>query len=29
MEKDLLEKLLAVQKKDGLPNFEDPWNKGT
>ena len=26
--KDLLEKLLAVQKKDGLPNFEDPWNKG-
>ncbi len=26
--KDLMEKILDLQEKDGLPNFEDPWNKG-
>ncbi len=26
--KDLMEKLLILSKKEGLINFEDPWNKG-
>ena len=26
--KDLMEKLLILVKKEGLINFEDPWNKG-